>query len=214
MTGDKNGFTLMEMLVSLALFSVVVTISTDLFFTFQRVSRKTESFEHLVSDARLIIEQIAREVREGTIHYSAYPTLPLNTPQTTLKILDSSAVPVEFAFNASCPDNSEFPCLTIARGGSPERLSGVDTRVINAQFFISPTLDPFNFSADTGNYLADSQPRVTVALSLDNGKDAGDPNYIRYDVQTTISSRVYRRYPYPPSLPRPAATLSLRERGG
>ena len=182
----KRGFTLMEVLVALALFSVVVTVSTNLFLSFQRTSRKTESLEQLTASARFIMEKIAREVREGTVDYQAY-VAPLATPlnqnstQDVLYLRNSADELISFVYAGN----------TITLNG--EELTGASVRVRTAQFTVIPSDNPFQFNELSGTFAADAQPRVTIFISLDNNKPEDDRDYTKYDVQTTISSRVYRR---------------------
>lgn len=181
MTGSRRGFTLMEMLVALGLFAVVVTIATDLFLTFQRLSRKTESLDQLVANARLITERIVREVKEGTIDYDQYASTSLALPQNRLDLRNTSNTEVDFVHR----DEQLF------FNGEP--LTSAAVRVQVAQFTIVPAADPFSFNEESGIFASNTQPRVTILLTLNNGRDPGDRDYTRYDVQTTISSRVYAR---------------------
>lgn len=194
MPNTKSGFTLMEMLVALGLFSIVVVIATDVFFTFQKISRKTENLQKLTTDARFIIETIARYGRESSINYSAYAR-PIALPQPILAFLGRTQVPVVIqAENCRDDDEPEFRCITIARGDSPsERLSSHEVWVRSLQFYIAPAENPSAFDVGSGTYRTDAQPRVTIAISLANNADENTPDYTRYDVQTTITSRIYTR---------------------
>lgn len=180
----------MEMLVALMLFSVVVTVSTDVFFTFQRASRKTENLETVVASARLIMERIAREAREGAIDYAWYSTqtgIDLSDPQDSLVIRNRQQEQIQFNFDG------QRNALMLDVGGDIENLASSGVNMRNARFSISPHNDPFRFDINTGRYAEDAQPRVTVFLSLDNAYPPDHRDYVRYDVQTTISSRVYQR---------------------
>lgn len=187
----SRGFTLMEMLVALSLFSVVVTITTNIFFSFQQASRKTENLEVVTAGARLIMERIVREVREGTIDYAWYadhqPALNLTQSQNSLSILNREGKMILFAFD------STGHTLQLQVGTDTENLSSSKLAVRDLSFKISPTKDPFVFDTDSGKYFENAQPRVTVLLSLDNNLPANHANYVHYDLQTTISSRVYQR---------------------
>lgn len=61
----KNGFTMVELLVAISLFSVVVSIAAGTFIQALRTQRVTVSLIAAVSNASLAIEQISREVRTG-----------------------------------------------------------------------------------------------------------------------------------------------------
>ncbi|MDO8505008.1 MAG: type II secretion system protein [bacterium] len=194
-TQTQRGFTLMEMLVALSLFSVVVVIATDLFSTFQKISRKTESLQQLTSDARFITETVARYVRENRIDYGAYSS-PLSGAQNTLHLIPSAQTPtITVGVADDCWDGKKtFRCVQVTQGNSiPERFSGADIWVRSLQFYITPAENPFAFDLESGDYLSNAQPRVTVFLSLANSKDDTAQNYTKYEVQTTITNRIYTR---------------------
>lgn len=196
MTGDKrHGFTLMEMLVALGLFSAVVVIATDLFFTFQKISRKTESLQRLTADARFITEAIARYVRENKIDYAAYRTPP-NGAQDTLRLMSRTQVSITVHAENNCQEDAQpsFRCVLVTQGESgSERFSGSQVWIRSLQFYIVPQENPLDFAMEIGQYRTDAQPRVTVFLSVANSGDENAENYTKYDVQTTINSRIYAR---------------------
>lgn len=196
-----RGFTLMEMLVSLGLFAIVITIATDLFLSFQRASRKTERLETMVANARLTLERIASGVKEGSIEYARYQEegidLTVNSPQRRLYILNTNQESVRFTY-ADCSAVVEgLDCIQLVGPTGSESITSEQLRVRDVQFFIHPAGDPALFvttegAERQGQYAADAQTRVTVMLSFDAGSP-DDPQYVRYDVQTTISSRAYVR---------------------
>ena len=187
MTGGKKGFTLIEVLVGLTLFAVVSTIAADLFLTFQRVSRKTESLEVLTANARFVVERIAREVREGRIDYVRYAQEGLSTESQPLFLRTRGNEPLAFQHI------EDALVMVTGSNDTSEALTASEVRVRKADFVIAPTSDPFEFNNITGTFPSNEQPRVRIFLLLDNNLLDTDRNYTRYDVQTTISSRVYRR---------------------
>ncbi len=197
----RSGFTLVEVLVALSLFAVVVTIATDLFLSFQRTSRKTQNLELVVTNARLVTERIASQLREGTIEYDLYgPGVNLSQAQTGLYTRSNTGTEsyIYLADDSDvggnvCPDLQSHPCMALRVGNATESLTGTGVRVRVVEFRIVPDQDPFEFVSGTGAFRANIQPRVTMYLSFENTKNPLDPNYARYDVQTTISSRIYRR---------------------
>lgn len=61
----KSGFTLVELLVAIALFSIVVTIASSGFVNALRTQRQVASLISTQSNVTLVLEQMAREVRTG-----------------------------------------------------------------------------------------------------------------------------------------------------
>lgn len=207
MTGVKKfrklaGFTLMETLVALGVFTVVITIATDLFLTFQRVSRKTEGLELLTSGARFAIERIVREVREGVIDYERYDSagiaLSASQSQNVLYMRDNLGNSLAFRFSDCSAQYEGNDCITLSANGQEEAIVGAAIYVRDARFYIIPPENPFLFVTDpqderSGQYAGNVQPRVTIFLALDNGRALHAQDYVRYETQTTVSSRSYLR---------------------
>jgi prepilin-type N-terminal cleavage/methylation domain-containing protein len=71
-TKNKKGFTLLELLISTAIFAITVVIGVDLFFTIVKVQKRTNFIQTIQVDARNNLEDMARLVRTGVIDYDYY----------------------------------------------------------------------------------------------------------------------------------------------
>ncbi|MFA5069880.1 MAG: type II secretion system protein [Patescibacteria group bacterium] len=69
---NKKGFTLLELLVSAAIFSIVLVVGVDLFFTIVKIQKRTSYVQTIQVDARNILENMARVTRNGVIDYTYY----------------------------------------------------------------------------------------------------------------------------------------------
>lgn len=71
MTGDKkinnkqSGFTLLEMLVAVAIFAVVMTMTMSAFLNIVDIQAKAESFRKVNDNLNFAMEAMMREIREG-----------------------------------------------------------------------------------------------------------------------------------------------------
>lgn len=61
----SKGFTIVELLVSMSLFSIIVGIASGVFIQSMRTQRAVVALSAAVSNAQLTIEQMAREIRIG-----------------------------------------------------------------------------------------------------------------------------------------------------
>ena len=61
----SKGFTIVELLVSMSLFSIIVGIASGVFIQSMRAQRAVVALSAAVSNAQLTIEQMAREIRIG-----------------------------------------------------------------------------------------------------------------------------------------------------
>ena len=61
----RQGFTLLELIVSVALFTIVVTIATSAYLKLIELNRKARATNDLVSNLSFVTESIGRSIRTG-----------------------------------------------------------------------------------------------------------------------------------------------------
>lgn len=195
---DSAGFTLMELIVVLGIFTTVVVAASDIFLLSASAQRKIFGLERTQSDARFTMEALAREFRAGEVDYAYYESRvdPMEAPDDELALIDSNNVKVRF-FRTSdpdiCADEKSSPCLAVKVGDNDSAsMTPRNVVVRNAQFYISPMLDPTDFDPATGLYEANEQQMVTVILALESVLAKANENVL-VSFQTTIANRVYRR---------------------
>lgn len=191
---EKAGFTLVEVLVSLAVFSVIATIATSMTLSFYRTQRKTESMEELSFAARSLMERLAQEIREGEINYQAYTGGEVVLPEDTLYLTDVDSQPIIFQkFEEDCPQDAAT-CLKISNDGTNwSSLTPRGIKVDDLRFYITPQKNPFAFDEDLLTYQAQDQPSVTILLALEKNKPGLLGQKEKVSLQTSVSSRIYRR---------------------
>jgi prepilin-type N-terminal cleavage/methylation domain-containing protein len=69
---NKQGFTLVEVLVAASLFTVVSVLGVVVFVNVMRIQRRIALENAIYEDARFLMERIAREIRHNTIDYEEY----------------------------------------------------------------------------------------------------------------------------------------------
>ena len=69
---NKKGFTLLEMLISAAVFAITVVIGVDIFFGVKKIKKRTSYIQDIQSDSRYIMEEMAKQLRQGMINYQWY----------------------------------------------------------------------------------------------------------------------------------------------
>lgn len=70
---SKQGFTLVEVLISMAIFTTAVILIFAIFFTSQRFYQKTELKAEILQNARVVLERISRELRQTQQIVTALP---------------------------------------------------------------------------------------------------------------------------------------------
>lgn len=69
----KKGFTLIEIMTSVALFAVVMTISMGSIISVMSANRKAESLKSVIDNLNLAVESMSRELRFGTNYNDGQP---------------------------------------------------------------------------------------------------------------------------------------------
>ncbi len=188
------GFTLMEMLVVMGIFSVVVTAASDIFMLSNRVERTVFASEKMQSDARYTLESIVREVRSDSIDYGWYAThANMKLPEDRLALVGANGDRIVFSKDTNCYDAASSPCLVVSvNGGASAPMTPKNVKLRQLLFYISPSADPMTMNLADGTYPSNVQPRVTVVMVLEGAiMRAGETN-ITY-TQATAVSRQYGR---------------------
>ncbi len=84
----RRGFTLVEVVVTLGIFSIAALMAVNLFVIFLQQQRRTVSQQELQNDARAVVEQIAQDIREGQINYGFYEEAFPTEKRTLFSALD------------------------------------------------------------------------------------------------------------------------------
>jgi len=69
---NLRGFSLVEVLVAVSIFSVVAVVSTSIFIEVSSMERKSAVQNIIFDDAQSIMRQITQEIQAGTIDYEEY----------------------------------------------------------------------------------------------------------------------------------------------
>ncbi|MEK7073449.1 MAG: type II secretion system protein [Patescibacteria group bacterium] len=188
-----EGFTLIEVLVVVAIFSTAMVAVTDMFLIANRAERKILGREDIASTARVAVEQIARGVRQGSIDYARYADPaeggPIGLTDTRLFLRGSDGNTFSFRRGESGCEPGSIPCLIVEENGETASLTPKGVVVEQFTVIVNPTFNPFERLPD-GTYPNTAQPTVTVVLVLRSGSGASAAS-IR--VQTTVASRAYVR---------------------
>lgn len=176
----SRGFTLIELMVSVALFAVVLTLSVGTLLALVDANRKAESLKSVINNLNFGIESMTRTLRTGDTYYcdddvSAMPEGTLECPDGAIGITftDDQGVLVGYRFEdtqierrtVDGVDDSGWIALT-----APEV-------VINDMLFYT-----------SGNDEADNvQPTITISIRGTAGTDTDTDS--SFSVQSTVAQR-------------------------
>jgi prepilin-type N-terminal cleavage/methylation domain-containing protein len=123
---NQNGFTFVEMIVSIAVFSLTLLAVSDIFLRAQQAQRTSAALESLQADGRFVINKISQEIRGGSIDYGYYTeaNLSLASSVATLALVSSDGRKLRFSSStapASCAErtnsSTNTPCILISDDG-------------------------------------------------------------------------------------------------
>lgn len=214
---NNKGFTLMELVVVLGVFSTSIFIITEIFMFTNRSQKKVLAYQKAQSDASYTLETMARAVRLGKIDYVHYTTV--SNPEDELYVFDSDGRQEVFkkATGADCVNAASSPCIVAGidqnADGTADQFAAITPKgikVSDLKFYIVPANDPFYvkacaIDADCTSGLglcdavtklckvADIQPMVTIVLSTVEAEPSSLETPVSVILQTTVSSREYYR---------------------
>ncbi len=70
LTSERTrGFTLIEMMVSVALFAVVMTVCIDVLLSLVNANRKAQALQSVMNNLNIALDGMVRAVREGSVYH-------------------------------------------------------------------------------------------------------------------------------------------------
>jgi prepilin-type N-terminal cleavage/methylation domain-containing protein len=173
-TKNKNGgFTLVEMLVSVALFSVVLTVTLGSILTIADANRKARSLMSVMNNLNFAVDAITRSVKTGT---------NLSTPGNCVEV-------DQINYDASDPISAARVPVRYCLATSGDR--GMITKQVGSGAALELTspdvdIDYLDFSV-FGNVPGEQQPRV--AINMQGTVRVSTRVSSSFSIQTTVSQR-------------------------
>jgi prepilin-type N-terminal cleavage/methylation domain-containing protein len=163
MTKRTSGFTLVELLVAMAVFAIVISVATGAFIRALRTQRQLTSFAAANSNVSLMLEQMAREIRVGSSFSQTDPT--------RITFTNGRGEQVTYSYD------SERKAVARAIDAQPaQMLTSENVDVRNLEFQLQ-------FADPHDGYPA----RITIVTAVSPKEQGVDTSVIR--IQTTVSAR-------------------------
>lgn len=206
------GFTLIEMLVSLALYTVVVTISVGSLLVLVDGNTRVQGDQSVMTTLTFAMDSMTREIRTGRSYYcESRPNTSSGGPNNLFNASnDQDAILGTTSVNRCDDGNSsdrDFHGISFVEGG--DSITGGDIRIL--YYFDKSSADPTQYQlmrrvgnqpaesivSDgivlsrveffvSGNDFGDGQPTVTILIEATETGGATDKPFI---LQTTITQR-------------------------
>lgn len=178
---NNNGFTLIEIIIGMAILSVTMLVATLGFTTIVQLQQKAKTVQHIQQNTRYIMEVLSRDVRNSDTYQlnvgsgsSAELLLPNN--------INEEAV-IRYTYNPENKGNlyryaCTHPACESAAGTAGENLVPGDVRLLS--------MDLEKLNEQSG---ANSPLQVYLTAAQRDNLDETDPYYYEYDVTTVVVPR-------------------------
>ncbi len=189
----SKGFTLMEMVVAVAIFIIVMTAVIGVFIAILRVQRRTQAMQVTQQDARWAMETVARYARMNKIRYCGENYCHcdgINTPCPMVadhpesdKFIEAEALYLEGAYFKRSDDKLE---MSTDGGTTWSNITPAKVSLEDLKFYIYPYKNPYESGGP------DEQSRITILMKT-KSIGAKPEEEVVINLQTTMSTRAYTR---------------------
>jgi len=184
----NKGFSLVEMLVAVALFTSVMLIGVGALLSLIDANRKAQALNSVMNNLNFALEGMSRNMRVGTTyHCSINNNVPPNIDTT--KDCKNGGKLIGFEASSGDPDDPNDQFVYRVNGTQLEmsRTSG------SANSFISiiaaeVTIEDFNFYVDGTSTSDGLQPRIVITIKGSAG--VNEKTRTEFNLQTMVSQRV------------------------
>jgi prepilin-type N-terminal cleavage/methylation domain-containing protein len=197
-TRQKKGFTLVEMIVSIGLFTIVLFIASSAFLAVLNADRKSRATRTAIDNLNLSLEDMSRRIKTGTTYNcgGGLGTADCTEPdlkeafavydQNNERVIYKRGVgpnAVTTGAGAGGCGNAGFTgtqgCLIRDKGGVALAVTGKDIDIQVLRFMVNGTA---SFSVDT------TQPYVVILVG---GVTTAGKITSKFNLQTMVTQRMY-----------------------
>jgi prepilin-type N-terminal cleavage/methylation domain-containing protein len=169
----QQGFTLIEMIVSIFIFSIVMVIATGSLVTILGANRKAQAVKTVMNNLNFALDSMTRAIRVGTDYDCGVPSCD-TSGSTEFSFVDTDGDKILYRLNESTSRIERS-----VNGGSFSTLTSPGVTVERLMFY-----------ADGESESDAKQPRVLIIV----GGEAGEgKSRTRFDLETLISQRILDR---------------------
>lgn len=191
---NKTGFTLVELIISIAVFMIFIGIATSSYAPLVKANKTANETQKIYRETRFVTDAISREIKTGALDYSCIDqnkidalclgnqgkeikrTIAIISPDGTMRTL--------FKFDTTNKNvlimrQTRLSAALPWSAGEWEQLSSDILKMEDMSFSFFPEKNPYE-SKNAGADALQWQPSVSIMVKT-NG----------YDFRTTYSSRVY-----------------------
>ena len=179
---QRTGFSLIEIVVAAALFSVVMVAAVNLFVIFLRRPLQQIDEFHVYEEVNNVLWELSQAAQAEMIDYTSYGTI--SNPENDLYFISTDGTDTKHIYLSG---GQLFVDLVIDGSASTIALTSVSSSEVYVDTFnvhVYPTVDPFDIATATN-----SQPAVVIQIVAHGGSNPD----LTFTAQTLITTRIYER---------------------
>jgi len=186
----KRGFTLIELMVSVTIFIIVMTVALGALLSMSASGRRAEAVKTVMNNLSFALESMTRTIRTGfdyhcntsggsdcylTAGHTFFFTSATTPPQTIAYCLGTTGTTC--GTSTSCAAGCSI--LRSTNGGSTyQAMTAPEVKIYNMSFYLQGSSPSDNI-----------QPRVTI--TLDGAAITADVTPATFQIQTSVTQRIY-----------------------
>jgi len=186
-TLQPKGFTLIEILVSVAIFTTVMVIALGALLAMSESDRKAQTLKSVINNLNFSLDAMSRSMRTGINYHCDVSQTPVTTPRdcsqassgaTSMAFLSAEGQTIRYCRgNDGTCDPTGTAVLVSKAGSAYAPLTASEVIVTNLQFYVVGAEDPL------------LQPHTVILLSGEVPVSGSQTSV--FDLQTSVTQRLY-----------------------
>lgn len=183
---NKSGFTLVEMMVAVFIFSVVMMLATGAIFNIVNANKTSQALKSVMDNLSSALDSMSREIRYGTNYHcgsSGDKTVPASCDSSGsnyfsfLEKNDLETITYKFQAYDSVTDGSGYieRCVDSGSGDVCSLLTAPEVHITKLYFYVQGAQNNEN-----------QQPQLLITIS---GYAKAGPNKSYFDIETMVDQR-------------------------
>jgi prepilin-type N-terminal cleavage/methylation domain-containing protein len=205
----RQGFTLVEMLIVLGLFSFMMTLATGVLYTTQAINVKLQETQSILDNVNVSADIIARDIRYGTdFHCASTLGEAEREKRKSCDYFDakggrflffkpddySNATDRVVYYSSSTPaGNIIFKDEYFGSGGTFSnryQITANDVKIKSLMYYVVGANSSALTSTDVGDIHDYEQPLITINLSGETIPVMSNASSTKFSIQSTVAARV------------------------
>ncbi|MEI6528759.1 MAG: type II secretion system protein [bacterium] len=196
----SNGFTLVELMVAVAIFTIVATTAGSALMGIISANKKARSIQSAMNDVNLALESVSKDMRMGTDYEcSSSDTVPGNYSSPSCPTTGGTLIKYKSNKDANGDGVSDYIYYKFypadsTNKGSIRMCAASGSIFCNSDSSFSSLTSPevnvtkMKFYVVNGGTTSGAQPRVVITMSGEAGAVVSLKT--TFDIQTSVSQRV------------------------